>query len=336
VSAPAQASVLIPTSRSQFRLVSYVTVIAVEDAMRSVADVDLVDVPQYSRRGRVRELAGGRLREPRVTAPREHYDLGFFVAMDATWIASLRFVEGLRERCGRVVAYVFDAWLSDLKYVRRYRRQWNLCDTVYISYPWALDAYARELDCEVVYLPQAASAAHFHPNRVDRAIDILSIGRRLPEAHALFLELARRHDLFYHYSEARAPVAYDHSDSQLLLDRLCQSAKAQVCWPVELTTPRRGEGAPVTVRWFEAAACASVVLGGRPAAPDFDELFPYPNFVVELDPRDPREFERRVLAALRSDDRRERVELAEHVRTHHSWEARCETMLGTRPVGSVA
>ena len=336
MSASANASVLIPTSRSHFRLVSYVTVIAVEDAMRSVADVDLVDVPQYSRRARVRDVVRGRLREPRVTPPRDRYDLGFFVAMDATWIASLRFVEGIRERCSRVVAYVFDAWLADLAYLRRYRRQWNLCDTVYISYPWAVDAYARELDCEVVYLPQAASAAHFHPNRVERPIDILSIGRRLPGAHELFLRLAAEHDLFYHYSEARSPVAYDHGDSQLLLDRLCQSSKAQVCWPVELTTPRAGEGAGVTVRWFEAAACASVVLGGKPAAPDFDELFPYPNFVVELDPNDPAEFERRVVDALRLDDRAQRLELAEHVRTHHSWEARCETMLGRRRVGSAA
>ena len=321
-------TVLIPTSRSHHRLVSYGVVMEFEDAMRERADADLIDVHAYSRRRRLHGALRGQFALPKVVPPREQYDLCFLAAMDGTWISSLGSIDRLRERCRRIVVYVFDAWLADVRWLRRYRREWRLCDTIYVSFPWAVDAYARELGRDVEYLPQAARAERFHPERAARPIDVLSVGRRFQGAHALLLDLAARRDLFYFYQEAVRPQAIDLRESQLLLARLCQSAKAQVSWPVELTNPaRRSEGSAITARWFEAAACASIVFGREPADEEFRRLFPYDDFVLELDPEDEHGFERRVLEALEAYDREPRLELAEHVRTHHSWERRCETIL---------
>jgi hypothetical protein len=181
-------AVLIPTNRSAYRLVSYGSVIDFEDAMRERTDADLVDVPAYSRRARLRAaLSPGDRTFRRVPTPRDRYDLCFFVAMEPSWIPSLRYIEGLREKCDRVVIYVFDAWLANVHWLRRNRREWDLCDLVYVSFPWAVEAYSRHLRARVEYLPQAASAARFHPEREERPIQILSIGRRLALAHSLLL-----------------------------------------------------------------------------------------------------------------------------------------------------
>jgi len=331
-SAGAQPTVLIPTNRSTYRLVSYGSVIDFEEAMRERTNADLVDVPAYSRRARLRAALTPSDRTFRpVPTPRDKYDFCFFVAMEPSWISSLRYIEGLREKCGRVVVYVFDAWLANADWLRRSRRAWELCDLVYISFPWAVDTYSRHLSCPVEYLPQAARAARFHPSRRERPIDVLSVGRRLAPAHSLILEIAEKHDLFYHYSEAMAQQAVDLTESQQLLARLCQSARSQVCWPVEMTRQdRKGEGSPITVRWFEAAACGSIVFGARPSATDFAEIFPYDDFVVQLDYRRPAEFERTIVSALTDEaDWLARQELAQYVRARHSWEARCDTIMGS-------
>lgn len=323
-------AVLIPTNRSSYRLVSYGAVLDFEDAMRDKTDADLVDVPAYSRRARLRAaLNPGNRAFASVTTPRDEYDLCFFVAMEPSWITSLRYIEGLREKCKRVVVYVFDAWLENSHWLRRNRREWRLCDLVYVSFPWAVDTYSRHLGCRVEYLAQAASAGRFHPFRRERPIHVLSVGRRHAQAHAVILEVAQKHDLFYHYSEAVAPRPIDPIESQQLLARLCQSAKSQACWPVELTNHGRpSEGSPITVRWFEAAACGSIVFGSRPRAPDFDEIFPYERFVLELNPSRPDEFERKVLSALEDEtDWDARQHLARYVRSRHSWEARCDAIL---------
>lgn len=322
--------VLIPTARSSYRLLSYGTILDFEDVMREGSDADLVDIPAYSRRARLRSaLSPGDETFARVPTPRDEYDLCFFVAMEPSWVSSLRYVEGLREKCRKVIVYVFDAWLENVHWLRRHSREWNLVDVVYVSFPWAVEPYSRVLDCRVEYLPQAARAARFHPFREERPIQVLSVGRRLPQAHSLLLQIAKRSDLFYHYSETMAAPAISLSESQDLLARLCQSAQSQVCWPVELTNAGRAqEGSPVTVRWFEAASCGSIVFGCQPAADDFSEIFPYDDFVLGLDPGRPEEFERKVSTAL-SDQAHsvERQKLAHFIRTRHSWEARRDAIL---------
>jgi hypothetical protein len=326
----AQPTVLIPTNRSTYRLVSYGSVIDFEDAMRERTDADLVDIPAHSRRAWLRAMLkpNDRTFSP-VPTPREKYDLCFFVAMDPSWVPSLRYIEGLREKCERVVVYVFDAWLANAHWLRRNRREWGLCDLVYVSFPWAVETYSRHLSCPVEYLPQAALAARFHPSRQERPIDILSVGRRLAPAHSVIFEIAQKHDLFYHFSEAMAQQSVDLVESQQLLGRLCQSARSQVCWPVEMTRrDRKGEGSPITVRWFEAAACGSIVFGARPSAAEFADIFPYEDFVVQLDYRRPAEFERTLVSALGDEaDWLARQQLAQYVRARHSWEARCDMIL---------
>jgi hypothetical protein len=323
-------TVLIPTNRSSYRLVSFGAVMDFEDTMKERTDADLVHVPAYSRRARLR--AALRPQDDTfktVGTPRDAYDLCFFVAMEPSWISSLRYIEGLREKCNRIVVYVFDAWLANEQWLLRNRREWDLCDVAYVSFPWAAEPYSRHLRGPVEYMPQAARASRFHAGRSQRPIDVLSLGRRRADAPALILELAVRSDLFYYYSETDAPEAIDLCESQQLLARLCQSARSQVCWPAEMTKAgRTHEGSPITVRWFEAAACGSIVFGARPNAADFGEIFPYDRFVVELDPSRRDDFEQRFFSALSDDDDwSDRQALASHVREQHSWEARCDQLL---------
>ncbi|MEP6893689.1 MAG: glycosyltransferase [Gaiellaceae bacterium] len=324
-----RAKVLIPTSRRWFRIPSYGTVLDFEDAMAAVADVDYVSVPPYSRRRVYKGFLRGRRDFAPVVPPGETYDLCLLVAMEPSWAGSLRYVDRLRTRCRHVVIYVFDAWLRNIYSIQRDRRQWELCDWALVSFRDAVDAYAAKLRCPVEYMPQAIDPTRFHGDRIARPIDILSTGRRLDSVHAELLRLAKERDLFYFFSETRAPTVIDLHESQSLIARLCQAARLQVCWPTETTAEGgHGEISGVTARWFEAAACGSIVVGRPPRASEFRDLFPYESFVLSLDPSSPREIEETVIAALADDDElRKRRGLSEYVRRAHSWHARCASIL---------
>lgn len=314
--------VLIPTSRHIYRLVSYGMILDFEDAVAAASDVDLVPVPLYSRRAQIQGLLRGKpLRS--VSAPRPRYDVCLLVAMAPYWIPSLRYVRNLRNVANRVVVYLFDSWLTDLPSLQADRDLRSLADDLIVSFKHTVEPYVAGLPCRVHYLPQAADPRWFAPHDGERPIDVLSLGRRLPEVHTQLLEISRRRDFFYHYKTHEAPQVMDFRENQEFIGRLGQLSHAHVSWSVDRTNPqRRDEGAAITARWFESAACGSMVIGAAPQTDEFARLFPYPDFVRTLDPGDPVHTEEVVESARSNSHEPERRELAEYVRTRHSWDQR--------------
>lgn len=305
-----------------YGLVSYGMVVDFEDAVVRASDADLVPVPLYSRRAQIEGLLRGHpLRA--VNAPRSGYDVCFLVAMAPYWIPSLRYVRNLRQVARRVVVYLYDSWLSDLPGLLSSRALWPLIDDLFVSFRHTVEPYAEQLPCRVHYLPQAIDPRWFHPYQGRRSIDVLSLGRRLPAVHRELLEISRRRDLYYHYNTHVAPQARDFAENQEFVGRLCQLAQAHVSWSVDKTNPARsGEAAAITARWFESAASGAVVIGAAPRTDEFARLFPYPEFVRELEPGAPSRTEAVLDAALSDPQPEERRALAGHVSRVHTWDAR--------------
>lgn len=318
----ASLRVLIPTPRREYHLVSYGAPMDFEDAAADASDADFVHVPLRSRRRMLSSTLRGHPPR-RVQAPRQRYDVCFFVAMAPYWIPSLDYVRDLKRVANRVVVYLLDSWLDDIPRLKRVGSGLDLVDHLVVSFEHARDSYAASLQCKVHYLPQAMDERWFHPYRDARPIDILSVGRRLPEVHRYLLEYARSRDLFYFFQEARRPEAINIRESQELIGRICQSARVHVNWSVAATKPERaGEGDAITGRWFEAAACAGHVVGEAPRSQEFARLFPYHDFVHPIDPTRPDEVQSVVEASLAGRDSNARRELAEHVRSTHTWKVR--------------
>lgn len=314
--------VLIPTSRHIYRLVSYGMVADFEDAIAQASNADLIPVPLRSRRLQAKALLRGHPQRA-VTAPGSNYDVCLLVAMGPHWLPGLRYIRHLRRVCRRVAVYLFDAWLDDLPALSRDTHIWPLIDDLFVSFDHALGPYSERLPCRVHYLPQAINPRWFQPHRLARPIDVLSVGRRLPAVHSHLLELSRARDLFYFFQTHSAPHAIDLRENQELVGRLCQSSRVHVNWSMDRTNPRRSkDGAAITSRWFESAACAASVIGYPPQTDEFRRVFPYPGFVYELDTVAPQATEAVLDEALADPHYEERRALADHVRTAHTWAMR--------------
>lgn len=291
--------------------------------MAEVADVTWQPLPADAMSGRPLPA------RTRVDHDGEPFDLAFFVAMAPGWMRALRGVRGLRDAARATAVYLFDAWPHQTRGLRRWRRELGQFDHVFVSFREAVPVYESRVRGSVHHLLQATSAARFRPDREDRPVHLLSLGRRHERAHQRLVRLAAAEDLLYAFADRTEPYG-NLEQSRVLGASLARASRAQLSWSLSATSPERAHGLePVTTRWFDGAACASIVVGQRPRNPLFDELFPYEGFAVDVDPESP-ELEARVLEILeRTDDRPARLELAGRILAEHTWHRRCEEILAT-------
>jgi hypothetical protein len=118
-----------------------------------------------------------------------------------------------------------------------------------------------------------------------KVIDLSSYGRRFPAFHDVLLEFCTAHRLYFDYTmhAVKNPTAIESELYRQYAWHLTHS-KFTVSWPVELTNPvRAGQLHPITCRWFEAAASATILVGRKPGNSKFDATLAK-DLVFELDP----------------------------------------------------
>lgn len=118
-----------------------------------------------------------------------------------------------------------------------------------------------------------------------RSISFSSYGRRLPGFHQILLEFVQENNLYYDFSTHNGSIINKY-DAYIYKHYEWHVAHSMfnVCWPVELSDPRRaGSLRPITCRWFEVAAAGTCIIGKKPDNKYFDTCL-HPNLVIELDP----------------------------------------------------
>jgi len=164
-----------------------------------------------------------------------------------------------------------------------------------------------------------------------RLIPFASYGRRLGSFHEALLEFTNANKLYYDFSTHNGtvknkfdPAIYKHYGWHV------SHSMFNVCWPVEVTDPRRaGDLNPITCRWFEVAAAGTPIIGKKPNNDQFDKYL-HPDLIIELDP-----FKKK--AELMRDldkiwqNREEHVKLARQIRDENidrwTWKDRVERIL---------
>lgn len=135
-------------------------------------------------------------------------------------------------------------------------------------------------------IEQAVPEGLFSPVPIpEKVIDFSAYGRRFPIFHEALLEFCSANRLYYDYTmhAFNNPTAPEPELYRQYAWHLTHS-KFTVSWPVELTNPvRAGRMHPITCRWFEAAASATIILGQKPANVSFDETLA-PGLVIYIDP----------------------------------------------------
>ncbi|MBD1848808.1 glycosyltransferase [Leptolyngbya sp. FACHB-711] len=133
------------------------------------------------------------------------------------------------------------------------------------------------------FLPLATNVLEPELNLQHRSIDLLSYGRRNPEAHQrLYAHFNQPgSDRFYYHSTFSEPDVYNLEEHATLLKNLLNRAKVSLCF--EASDKSRFMGySPILYRWFEAWAAGCTVVGKKPTGRGVAELMQWENSAIEL------------------------------------------------------
>ena len=196
-----------------------------------------------------------------------HYDLVIFVPFTLWELPLLEQLSGLRSKADRIAVYFPEAWWVDALDPRVPYEPWHMVDDIFVAIQPSVEILAKALDRTVHYLPMAADVHAFRPRSLDepRPIDVLNLGRRIPDLHEALLEWAYRTNHFYRYDTFSVARMDDPIRHRLDLGQLYQRSSIALCsYPKhdqpEVTQNRR----IIPQRVWECLASGAVMIGMPP------------------------------------------------------------------------
>jgi hypothetical protein len=179
---------------------------------------------------------------------------------------------------GIKILYIFDTFPYQFPLIKRIVKccNWDLLIT---SFTEAVGPLAKITQRRWYCVPQGVSLARFYPRQWNTEglppIFITSYGRRIASYHDEIKNwsILRRHWYDYTSADSHKLSVPTQDNYQRFADHL-GSSLFSVCWPIELTHPKRAGGlSPITCRWFEAAASGAVIAGMPPKDQTFEKFF---------------------------------------------------------------
>ena len=261
---------------------------ALEAAIIQQTDAEVIEVPDYGAEPILkRAIHGMRMEAVRSFLPKKKLQ----IEADVLWHIlmcpenyELDLYTGWEHVPNRIV-YIFDTLVPHFTIIKNLFSG-NVFTVCITSFQDAVDHLTKLTRNRWHAIEQAVPGDTFYLiEQKEKLIHFSSYGRRHPRFHTCLLEFCMQNGLYYDYSTHNAPNVWIHEDE--LYRQYAwhlQHSIFTVSWPVEVTNAQRaGYFNPVTCRWFEAAACGTVILGQPPANALFDELL-HPELVVKIDP----------------------------------------------------
>ena len=164
------------------------------------------------------------------------------------------------------ILYLFDTFPSQYRLIKKMLSD-SFWDILITSFSDSIRDLEEITGRKWHYVPQAADSKLFIPTSLsEKNIAFSSYGRRIEKYHEIVKEFCSDKGLYYDYTthDAKHPTADPNELYKQFAWHLNQSIFT-ICWPVEMTHPRRAEHIQaVTCRWYEAHAANSIIVGEIP------------------------------------------------------------------------
>jgi Glycosyl transferases group 1 len=231
-------------------------------------------------------------------------------------------MKNARKRFRYIAGYVIDSYFTE-----DFGPSVKEFDHIFSTTEEGADEVRKRFMVSSSVLRQGFDCLHWACADANRGIDLLGFGRQPPSYHMAFQRAFHTH---------HSPLLYLHSPigtlageavwrERPMLLKLLQRSKLSLAFHllVEPISNRPRSPGFVTSRWFESLASGCIVVGRRPPGAMADELFGWPDALIEL-PDQPDEAVA-MIQSLASDDRfvdktrrRNVVEMCER----HDWRYR--------------
>lgn len=217
-------------------------------------------------------------------------DYELLVVLCQQWyeLLYLNAVQGWRDRCKTAICWLDEIYTADLPGSRYWLKALNQFDHILVPYKRTADALQRILDRPCHCVPRAVDTLRFSPfpSCPDRVIDVLSIGKRLPEIHAALLDMAKEDGLFYlhdTFTEGGNLLMQDVAQHRTMFANMLKRSRFFMVAPGKVLDFHETQGQmEVGMRYYEGAAAGAVLLGQAPEGDTFKSLFDWPHAIVPV------------------------------------------------------
>jgi hypothetical protein len=293
--------VLLPTSRGFTRKAFECNLYEAQDVLADVADVDMVRLEPragfqfksaWHRRLLYRDVTRRLVfLNPGLKSVTLTRDYDIFISIGHLYRDQLYInaIDRWRERCRVSVCWIGELYASFIPRARYWLHALKKFDHVFLGTQGGVDALSDAIGRQVRWLPGVTDVMRFspYPAAPARVIDVYSMGRRWEGIHQSLLREASRSGLFYLHDTA--PVSetdvFDHRQHRNVLANIAKRSTYFMVAPGKMDHPEETGGqSEVSFRYFEGAAAGAVLLGQTPQSPTFQEVFGWPDAVIDIKP----------------------------------------------------
>ena len=221
----------------------------------------------------------------RVTLPAD-FDLFLAICGNPTDLLRIHAIGDWRSRCKKAVCLIDEVWAREVRNYRNYLRMLREFDLVVLYYSQSVgpvDEMIGESKC--TFLPPGVDTIRFcpYPDPPKRAVDVYGVGRRSAVTHKAFLGMAAQRGMFYVHDSTSADHVLDPIEHRILFANMAKRSRYFIVNPGLIDRPDvRGNQIEIGNRYFEGAAAGNILLGERPQNGEFEELFDWPDALIEL------------------------------------------------------
>ena len=190
-----------------------------------------------------------------------------------------------RSTCKTSVCLIDEFWITEIKACRHLLRLLNKFDVVALYYRQTVDAISHLITSKCIFIPPGVDTVRFcpYPNPPERVVDVYSIGRRSEATHQKLLRMAAEDGLFYLHDSIAGGAAIESGQHRALFANVAKRSRYFIVNPGYIDRPDiRGDQIEIGNRYFEGAASGTVMVGERPKTETFEQLFDWPDAVVDL------------------------------------------------------
>lgn len=261
----------------------------------------------------------------------KRYDLFFATCGSPRDLLMLDAARYLWDACSIKVCLIDELWVKAIAEHRYFLRILKDFDLVALYYSGTVGPLSEEIRRPCFFIPPGIDAIRFcpHPQKLERVVDIYSVGRRSRSTHEALLQMAERRNLFYLHDSIEGTKAIHSNEHRRLFANTAKRSNYFIVNPGQIDRPdKRGNQIEIGNRYFEGIAAGMILVGEVPKNGEFEKLFDWPDAVIHL-PYGSEDVDE-VFCALEEDPgRQERIRSANVVQAlkRHDWAYRWEAIL---------
>ena len=235
-----------------------------------------------------------------------------------------------RRDFGTAAAYVIDPWEAWSAWPERVPRT---LDCFFVPDVRIADRFRSVHGVNASAVPLGADVLGYGSNALERPLDMVAYGRQNADYLRVFKERfndPRSKRFLYHDTFSNARTS-DFRDNRRLIWKLLHKSRIALSFDV-LATPESRPGdryrSIIPIRYYEAAAAGTAIVGRHPVVPEMPEQFGWADATIEL-PDTPGEALEFVEALLQDEARMRAIHARNHAEAlaRHDWRYRIRDML---------